>query len=93
MKIASKIESHIVGICRNASETDFSRKLTLRIYSGNDREHDLRAYEGKQLRMYQETPFFAFFHICEVMEDIFCLQSMILLFLSRKTSFKIDGQT
>ena len=63
MEIASKIESHIVGISRNASETDFSRKLTLRTYSGYDREHDLRAYEGKQLRMYQETPFFAFFHI------------------------------
>ena len=29
-------------------------------YLGNDREQDLRAYEGKQLRMYQETPFYAY---------------------------------
>ena len=35
----------------------------------NDIEQDLRSYEGKQLRMYQEIPFFAFF-ICvfEVIE-------------------------
>ena len=36
------------------------QKYHLRTYSGNDRVQDLRAYEGKQLRMYQETPFFAF---------------------------------
>ena len=35
--------------------------IVLRTYSGNDREQDLRAYEGKQLQMYQETHFFAFF--------------------------------
>ena len=29
-------------------------------YSGNDREQDLCAYVGKELLMYQETPFFAF---------------------------------
>ena len=46
----------------------FSRGLIaifvcLRTYSGNDREQDLRAYEGKQLLMYQKTSFFGFFCI------------------------------
>ena len=44
--------------------------LFLKAYSGNDREQDLGAYEGKQLRMYQETPFYVFF-IYVMVQDIF----------------------
>ena len=63
--------------------------MLLKAYSGNVREQDLRAYEGKQLRMYQETPFLTFFHIhvCEITEHIICLQSMILLFLLGKINY------
>ena len=45
-------------------------KSTLNAYSDKDREQDVRAYEGKQLRMYQETLFFAF-NIYVKLQDIF----------------------
>ena len=76
MDIAGKLEVHTVCICRHAFRTDFACKINfksnfcesvdfqkndLKAYSGNDREQDLCANEGKQLRMYQETLFFACF--------------------------------
>ena len=51
--------------------TDFFYSV-LRTYSGNDREQDLRAYERKNLRMYQETNFFAFvIHVYVKLKNIF----------------------
>ena len=44
----------------------------LNSYSGNDREQDLCAYEGKQLGKHQETPFFTFF-IYVKLQDIFAV--------------------
>ena len=40
----------------------------LKAYSGSDRGRDLRAYEGKQLRMYQGTSLFAFIMISSWMK-------------------------
>ena len=51
--------AHCVLSCMSAASMIPS--FSLRKYSGIDREQDLRAYEGKQLRMYQETHLFAFF--------------------------------
>ena len=67
--------------------------VILNAYSGNDREQDLRAYEGKQLRMYQETPFVAYSIYVKLQDIFFCVPSLISLLFIEETSIIIGCQT